>query len=179
MTAGEAVEAEAAEAETMDRSYHVEGNCAGLEKTLGKWTGVRGPCPSPLTQEMHPVRTLGVSCCCGARAAMGTRQMDAVPKLVSPFWMASSEHRFSYPGLRHLLISAGSTARVLITIVFVCNVASRISAQRRSVLSVDRCVVVSGERFQVRGCRCCRRWFRWSNTGVQVELEGKRDWIGM
>jgi hypothetical protein len=55
-------------------------------------------CPSPLTQLMHPVRTLGVSCCCGALEAMGTRQMDAVPKLVSPFWIASSEHRFSYPG---------------------------------------------------------------------------------
>ena len=64
--------------------------------------------PSPLTQLTHPVLTLGVSCCCGARLAIGTRQMLAVPKFVSPFWIARSEHRFSYPGLRHLLIRAWS-----------------------------------------------------------------------
>ena len=51
--------------------------------------------PSPLTQLMHPVRTFGASCCCGARDAIGTRQMLAVPKLVSPFWMARREQRFS------------------------------------------------------------------------------------
>ena len=45
-------------------------------------------------------RTL--TCCCGALDAIGTRQMDAVPKLVSLFCMERSEHRFSYPGLRHL-----------------------------------------------------------------------------
>ena len=65
-------------------------------------------CPSPLTQEMHPVFTFGVNCCWGARDAIGTLQMDAVPKLVSPFWMERSEHRFSYPGLRHLEMSAWS-----------------------------------------------------------------------
>ena len=39
---------------------------------------------------------------------MGTRQRLAVPKLESFFWMASMEHRYSYPGLRHLAIRAPS-----------------------------------------------------------------------
>jgi hypothetical protein len=57
---------------------------------------------------MQPVCTSGVMRCCLARDLSGTRQWLVVPKLWLFFWIASMEHRISYPGLRHFAMSAPS-----------------------------------------------------------------------
>mmetsp|Transcript_19870 Transcript_19870/g.41901 ORF Transcript_19870/g.41901 Transcript_19870/m.41901 type:complete len:202 (+) Transcript_19870:1046-1651(+) len=63
--------------------------------------------PSPDTHETQPVVTLGMIC--PPLCASGTRQMEAVPKLVPDLLMALIEQRISYPGFRHFEMSAAST----------------------------------------------------------------------